>query len=297
MFFSSAPLIHGLTTIFLASKDTQLLRVCTSPGCRDDGALGTLDRLTALAPPSVKVVKGGCLSLCGSGPVVEILDNVDDAASTKRKRVKGDAVVSIMDEFMAENDTEQPRFTSFMRDRLLGGYESFLHANEAFESKNYQSAVELYEEAIQNGRKPAMILQEAREKRATSETESLGYPAGLTWLVQSFRNSCRSRLALGDIDGARRDAFAATVFSQNTDAASQECLADCCKASGDAMGEWQAVKASIESYARLEEKYSQPLPGKDAVARAEAAKIRTDAASRKRELGFRLAKLERELKS
>ena len=50
-----------------------LLRMCTSPGCRDDGAESTIDRLLALAPPGVDVVGGGCVSLCGSGPVVEIL--------------------------------------------------------------------------------------------------------------------------------------------------------------------------------------------------------------------------------
>ena len=102
--------------------------------------MGTLDHLTALAPPCVKVVKGGCVSLCGSGPVVEICDNIDDVTSTKRKRVKRKAAVSLLDEFMisVENVTEQP-FTSYMRDRLLGGYECFLEANLAFESKQYQS--------------------------------------------------------------------------------------------------------------------------------------------------------------
>jgi len=39
------------------------------------------------------------------------------------------------------------------------------------------------------------------------------------------------------------------------------------------------------------------LPGKDAVARAEAAKIKNNASTIKRELGFRLVKMERELKA
>ncbi|KAL3780781.1 hypothetical protein HJC23_006719 [Cyclotella cryptica] len=309
-FLAPNPLIRAITTILLASTGnndtatspslapTKVLRVCTSPGCRDDGALSTLGRLTALAPPRIRVAKGGCVSLCGSGPVVEVCDKLDDVNSMKRKRVKGEAIIGLLDELADSNDSdsEQLLFTSYMRDRLVEGYEFFLQANDAYDSKQYQSAVDLYEEAVQNGRKPAIILQEAREKYGVTHEQESGFPEGLLWLVQAFRNSCRARLALGDVDGARRDAFAATVFSQNTDAASQECLADVCKESGDALGELQAVKASMELYERLEEKYSQPLPGKDAVARAEAAKIRSDAASKKRELGFRLAKLERQLK-
>lgn len=189
-------------------------------------------------------------------------------------------------------------FTPYMRDRLVEGYDFYIQANEAFESKQFQSAIELYEEAIQNGRKPAMALQEAREKyHSTKNTEEEGYPASLDWIVQTFRNSCRSKLAIGDIDGARRDAFASTVFSQNNDAASHECLAEVCNRSGDELGEYQAIKAAIEQYKILEERYSRPMPGIDAVGRAEAAKIRNDAESRQRELGFRLAKLERKLKS
>ena len=50
-----------------------LLRVCTSPGCRDNGAASTLNHLIALPPPGVDVVAGGCVNLCGSRPVLEIL--------------------------------------------------------------------------------------------------------------------------------------------------------------------------------------------------------------------------------
>ena len=236
---------------------------------------------------------GGCTSLCGSGPIVEVCDHIDDVQSTKRKRVSDEALIHLLDEFTEEGSD----FTPYMRNRLLDGYNCYIEANKAFELKKYQSAIELYEEAIQNGRKPAMALQQAREEYTKNAFESSErYPAGLDWIVTTFRNSCTSRLQLGDIDGARRDAFAATVFSQNNDAASHECLADVCKESKDALGEYQAVKSAIEQYGVVEQIYSSPMPGIDAVARAEAAKIRGNAEERKRELGFRLAKLERELK-
>lgn len=290
--------------------------MCQSPGCRDDGAIAALDKLTALAPPGVEVVKGGFVSLCGSGPIVELCDDGNGdyltiSSSIKKKRVKDEALVSLLDDYMEAADPPgdgkqqlTPVFTTYMRNRLLEGYEFSVAASDAYNAKKYELAVELYKEAIQNGRKPALLLQEARESYYSdttddeSESESqYGYPAGLRWLVESFRNSCRSRLALGDTNGARRDAFAATVFSKNTDAESHECLADVCQASGDVLGEWQAVKAAINQLELVEEEYSKPLPGKDAVARAAAAKIRSDAAARKRELGFRVVKLEKALRA
>jgi len=238
-------------------------------------------------------MKGGCVSLCGSGPVVEILpdgeDNVMTISSVKRKKVKGDVLLSLLD-VLSDKDTD---ISSSMRQRLIMGYEQSLEAKAAYEAKDYQSAVQLYEEAIQIGRNPAMALEEARSSLGNNH-DSI---KGINWLVDSFRNSCRARLALKDIDGARRDAFAATVFSQNMDADSHMCLAEVCRASSDTLGELQATKAAIEQYQRLEDEYSKPLPGKDAVARAEAAKIKNNASTLKRELGFRLVKLERELKA
>ncbi len=279
-------------TTSLASK--KVIRVCQSPGCRDDGSQAALDSLTALAAPGCQVIKGGCVSLCGSGPVVEVLDGtIDDidtaTSSIKRKRVKGDVLLSLLDE-LSDEETD---ISTNMRQRLIMGYEQSLEAKIAYEAKDYQNAIQLYEESIQIGRKPAMELEEAR----SSFGDIHGSSEGVSWLVDAFRNSCRARLALQDVDGARGDAFAATVFAQNRDADSHMCLAEVCEKSGDKLGEYQAIKAAIGQYQRLEEEYSKPLPGKDAVARAEAAKIKTNASTVKRELGFRLTKLERELKA
>ncbi|KAL3780083.1 hypothetical protein ACHAW5_004567 [Stephanodiscus triporus] len=302
-----------------------ILRVCTSPGCRDDGAMSTLDRLLALAPPGVDVVGGACVSLCGSGPVVEVIrDDVapsssSSSSSMKKKRVKGgEAVSSLLDEIVAtaaiavaEEGTTAP-LEPRMRDRLAGGYELSIEANAAYESREYELAINSYADAIESGRKPAVLLQQAREEAArgvgggtgaTSDDDDDdvdggggGYPAGLRWLVDSLKNSCRSRLSLRDVDGARRDAFAATVFSRNSDPDAHECLAEVCAASNDALGEMQGLKSASRLYDRVEREYSVPTPGSDAPTRADAARRRAHAAARRRELGFRIAKLERVLR-
>lgn len=281
--------------------------MCHSPGCQNDGAAATFDCLAAVAPPGVAVVKGGCVSLCGAGPVVEVCDPVTAAAGTaspiKKKRVKGRdriyRILSLVDECASTHDGGgeegdlAPALKPYMRDRLMNGYELSLQANDAFGRKEYQSAVDLYTDAIESGRKAAMLLQEARSGRDEGDvTHHHRFPEGVRWLVTAFKQSCRARLVLKDVEGARRDAFAATIFSQNADGASHECLAEVCAASGDAWGELQAVKAAMAQYARTEEECAKPLPGADAPARAAAAKTRSFAAGRKRELGFRAASLE-----
>ena len=279
----------------------KVLRVCQSPGCKDDGAASTFDFLSAMAPPGIDVVRGSCVSLCGSGPVVEVcgdnhnnIDVHDAMLSIKKKKVKGsDAILSLLDECVTAMDGEVAALNPHLRDRLCYGYELSLKANEAYKSKNYQLAVELYTEAIESGRKPAMLLHEARiEFRKSADADDGSY--SLQWLVASFKNSCRSRLALRDMDGARRDAFAATVFSRSLDADAYECLAEVCAMSSDAMGELQALKAAMKQYDRMEEEYSTLANiGADAPTRAEAAKKKNQAAARKRELGFCVTKLER----
>lgn len=290
-----------------ANNYRKVLRVCQSPGCKDDGAASTFDCLLAIAPPGIYVARGGCVSLCGSGPVVEVVcgdDDADSALSIKKKRVKSsEAILSVLDECNpADMNGSVDALKPHLRDRLLHGYELSLQANKAYKLKNYQQAVELYTEAIESGRKPAMMLHEARIKflndadgGGSIDDEINASEQGVVrWLVTSFKNSCRSRLVMRDVDGARRDAFASTVFSRNLDADAHECLAEVSAASSDALGELQGLKAAIKQYDRTEEEYAMLAnTGSDAPTRAEAAKERNHASSRKRELGFRVSKLER----
>ena len=237
------------------------------------------------------------------------------ASSPKKKwrRVKGgEAIASLLDECVAATTVDGAEagsaLKSHMRDRLASGYELSIEANAAYASRDYRLAADLYADAIESGRKPAMLLQEAREAgggvagqggAATSEDAAVvdgGCPAGLRWLVDSLTNSCRCRLLLRDVDGARRDAFAATVFSRNADPDAHECLAEVCAASRDPVGELQGLKSAARRYDIVERENSAPRPGSDAPGRADAAGRASRAAARKRELGFRITKLERELR-
>jgi len=289
-----------------SSPSTKVLRVCQSPGCKDDGAASTLERLEAVAPPGVTVVKGGCVSLCGAGPVVEVCDDDGDmtVSSIKKRRVKGrEAILSLVDECAAARGGEgeagavEPALTPDARERLMDGYELSLQAAAALAKREHRSAADLYADAIEIGRRPAALLREARARRndAATATDERGVPAEARWLVAACKGSCRARLALRDGEGARRDARDAVALAGERDGDAHECLAEACAATGDVTGELQAVTAAMAQYERLEEECARPRPGADAPARAEAAREGRFAAGRKRELGFRAAKLESDL--
>ncbi len=75
-----------------------------------------------------------------------------------------------------------------------------------------------------------------------------GYPAGLRWLVDSLKNSCRCHLLLCDVNGARWDAFATLIFLRNADLDMHECLTKVCSVSLNVVGELQGLKFVARRY-------------------------------------------------
>ena len=179
--------------------DTVILciRVCQSPGCTDDGGSEALDYLTSLAPPGVRVSKGKCVSLCGAGPVVEVI-NDGSSLEVKEKKVTGDKLKEMVLGWheSCDGDVLKP----YQITGLVQGYEESVQARRAYETKDYEGALELCTFAIQDARKPAMLLQEARDRDSSSGCESndeeLGFPGEMKWLVETFKVSCRCRMAL-----------------------------------------------------------------------------------------------------
>ena len=106
-----------------------------------------------------------------------------------------------------------------------------------------------------------------------------GNPAGLRWLVDSLKNSCRCHLLLCDVNGALWIAYATLIFLHNADPDVHECLTKVCSMSLNVVGELQGLK----SVARRYNVVKQGIPRQGL------------GWTTKRELGFRIAKLEREL--
>ena len=110
-------------------------------------------------------------------------------------------------------------------------------AQDKLESGKEKDAIALYEDAMAFGRKSALALQEV----GAEESEE-----AMDWLISIYRSSAFVRLSIGDIEGARKDAWGACMFSQSMDIPSQECMAEVCKASGDDIGHVQALKRILE---------------------------------------------------
>jgi len=120
-------------------------------------------------------------------------------------------------------------------------------AAEAAASGNTEEAVRLYEDAMIFGRKAAVALHERGVVGDSSDSDlSVDEESPLDWLIGIFRDSALMRIQLDDIDGARKDAWGACLYSQNADITSLECLAKVCEAGGDDMGQLMALKNILQ---------------------------------------------------
>lgn len=246
-----------LVSFFLTATPTHEQKVsfsvCLSPGCVADGALKTLDKLTALAPANVDVMPGTCESLCGNGPVV--VTNSPDDKKVIHRRITGDALLELL-----TSDAEHAIDSS-----LLKGYDLVAQAQDLFENKKYEQAIPLYEDGIEMALKPAKALVDDADEAV---------PKRLEWLIRAYRDQAQACLEVGEKERALHSAKAACDLSNNAHAPSLDVLATVCQACNDAVGELEALQAMFS------------LP--------EDPNMTREVANRRRTLGFRLAKLERE---
>ena len=254
-----APFAWFVPFLLAASSKTDVsFQVCLSPGCIADGAHQTLAKLQALAPPGVEIGKGTCESLCGKGPIVT--QPVGYKNKVIHRRISGDALLDLL-----SNSIEYE-----MDPALVQGYELVAQAQECFLKKEYEKAISLYKEGIGMALDPAERLVQSEEQQ-----EGGGLPPRLEWLVRAYCEQAEAHLAVKGVTDALVAAQEACDLSNNADALSLETLAQVCQVSNNAQGELKALQSLFA------------LP--------DDPKMSLDVANRRRTLGFRLAKLEREL--
>ena len=266
-----------------ATTTTIVYEVCLSPGCIADGAKATFQKLQALAPAGVEVKEGGCSSLCGNGPVV-MCPNAKRTVVGHRK-VKGKKVLDLLLQLQSqsdgngEDDTEDQLLQLPIPEELIQGYEMSVEADDAMQCQDYEHAVSLYERAIHTAFRAALDLQTAREKAGHDQNlvvSATGIPVGLLWLVDARRNEAIARMALGDLNGAVLAAQGSCNIGRNRCPESLETLAAIYQQEGDASAELQALNNLFE------------LP-------VDKATMSRQVENKRRELGFRRDKLQREL--
>jgi hypothetical protein len=275
---SMAPFLTRVISLLLtvpSNDNTPKLSfsVCLSPGCVADGAQATLDKLQALAPPNVVTVEPGtCESLCGSGPIVSCQMR---GKKILHRRIVGDSLLNLL-QAATSSSSSSSRISNAIDDSALlllwNGYNLVEQAQECFRNKQYEQAISLYTEGIQMALEPAQALVESPNN---NEHQNGGMPRQFAWLVQAYCEESEAKLQVNDKEGALESARAACHLSKNTNAQSLTVLATACQAINDAHGELQALKA----YFDLKED-DRNMPRNEA--------------NRRRSLGFRLQKLERE---
>lgn len=261
---SSSSTTHDGSSPPVLEDEPVVYQVCMSPGCLADGARHTYDKLVALAPPHVQVQAGSCHSLCGNGPVV-------DAHQKRLRKVSGPKVLDLL---------QQERGVV---PELVEGYDLVLEGDAAFAKAQYDEAIALYSRAVQVSFRAALDWQAARERlhkpkgSSTTTSQSSSSTTPLEWLVRARRNTATALLHQDDLESALLEAQAACNLSRNTCWKSVRVVAEIYKRKGDLGGEC----------ATLHTLFALPV---------DESTLEFAAQNDRRELQFRLQRLEKELR-
>ena len=269
---------------------TKALEVCMSPGCVADGAQCTLKKLKALAPPDLMQVKsGGCVSGCGKGPIVCEIEDENKKSSIIHKRVA--ATDTSCEKLLTSIIEDQKECDENIPDILIKAYDFVCQADQAMKMKDYKKASQLYKEGIEmiqslakTHPRYALLDYEANSQdsifkpSANHLTETT--PAHLEWLVEAHRNRAVVNFEIKNLDEAYHAASESCRLSQKSDFLSLDTLSIICQARKDDIGELEALQDYFSLFhTTIDEKT-----------------LSREDANRKRTLGFRLAKLEANLK-
>jgi hypothetical protein len=183
--------------------------------------------------------------------------------SKKIRKVSGKKIIDMLFGDEGMDSQQQAVFDAF---NLVS------EANVALKRKDYEKARDLYKNGMNLGLEPALVLEERR----SSEDSDTSAP-GLRWLINARQQEATARLNIGDVDGAISSAQSACELSQNSSIDAFEALQEAYAAKGDAERELNILHSLFA------------LP--------EREKMTTIQSNKRRQLGFRMAKLEREAKA
>jgi len=152
---------------------------------------------------------------------------------------------------------------------VFDAFNLVVEAGEFLKQRNYEQAIALYGKGIELGLEPALSLGNvAPDNDAPSQA--------LQWLVGARQDEATAKLNMGDIGGAIDSAKSARDLSKESSLEALEILQESYAKQGDSIAELEALRTYFG------------LP--------EPEKMTTMQANKRRNLGFRLQKLEREAK-
>ncbi|KAL3933068.1 MAG: hypothetical protein SGBAC_010561 [Bacillariaceae sp.] len=227
--------------------------------------------MQAVAPSDILVKPGDCVSLCGNGPI----------ALEGNKKYRKVSEVKLIELLFGEEGMNA------QQQSVLDAFNLVTEADDFLKQKNYAKAVELYGKGIEMGLEPAMstvettttttITDDDGSSSLSSSSSSSPNNAALQWLVNAREQEATAKLNLGDVDGAVVSAQSACEISSNSSLGALEILQESYAKLGN------NPKGELET---LQLYFSLPEP----------TKMTTMQSNKRRNLGFRLQKLEREVK-
>jgi hypothetical protein len=266
----------------VAVDRTQLmtLEVCLSPGCLADGAQGTLQKLQALISDetnTTKVVKGVCCSLCGNGPVVILNGN------QKIRQVNSNDKILKLLILDNQDDVDESDYSRFQS--ILQSFDLIEQARASVKSREFVKGTKLFQQGIDLG----MHQLTTRDKFSLTQ---------VSYLIEALKEQTFAFLQIP----AKKDAVDAARCSidlirnssdqiEDNDEAllilysSLECLQEALEACNKGIA---TVDKEIlaQEFKVLQDLMSLP----------ELAGLSSTQQNKRRSHGFRLQKLERELK-
>lgn len=254
-----------------SSSSSIEVEVCLSPGCVADGGQNTLSKLKALAHPSVcdSIKPGKCQSLCGKGPI--LIQNDGKNKQQILKFMKGDEkLVPYLESLVPSLDTTEEGDDDDVNripEDLITGYNLVEDGLDFFSKKSYEDACENLKTGIEKAFVPAKE-----------------YGGNMEWMVHAHRTYAESLLEVLSQDEEYDDAIKSIEIALSldpTDELSYVVLAQIYQIKKNDYGEYKALKTMFE-LPEVGDASSPPHPNRDI-------------ANRRRTLGFRLQKLQREV--
>lgn len=261
-----------------------------SPGCKADGAEGTLAEMQALAPPGVCIEEGGCVSQCGKGPIVTTTTTKTATTTTdseskkipKNRKSKEDVIIYKR----VSDETIVLELLPTIMEELVEGYRIVQKAKEFFDASQYEEAIDLYEKGLDLALQPAMDMHMPKNDEEKNRDNDDGVvvdsvvfavPVGMHWIIRTCHEMTQSYLALRRKDEALISAQRAIEISKQSDATSYQYLAKVYAEMKNDYGEYDALQNMFDL---------EPLgtPGLSAVI-----------SNQRRTLSFRWNKLQREI--
>jgi hypothetical protein len=295
-FFLLSLRINGLTPAFLGKNIHQTsriailstlsnddgsttLEVCLSPGCLADGAQATLQKLQALIPEerNITVQKGVCCSLCGNGPVV-LYGN-----QKTRKVSSSDKILKVLKEVEGD-DSADSLAASSRSQKILESFDWIDQARSAAKSRDFAKATELFQQAVDIG------MAQYAEGYSLRQVE---------YLIGALQDQVKAFLQMPGKE-AKENAIAAAQKSVDLISVASGCDGD-----EDAIllrySSLECLQEAIETFCTNipkppEELLARELATLQELLRLELSKVSTLQQNKRRSLGFRLQKLEKEVK-